>query len=291
MRELPYDKFYSVYIHAYTFPEINEVIEIDVSADAFLSDTLNMIRKYVKIDRHDTTYVQRLTDMLLAYISNTAYRNDSPIHLKIKKYIEKNFINVFKENNLSIEFNYSNSHLSKIFKNEYNMTPKQYAEQLILKEITVLLHEELSVSDISRKLCFSSPENMCRFFKAAYGCSPSEYIRKFGRSVNLVGSDGKTVQTEKCILTPLRYKNKMYLEGIPTDIGVNDSGYFLLIAPPSMKIDEIDKKGFICDGKKKYHTDRTEKIFFRDKILYLWAVVKECTDGKYPQYNHFAERR
>ncbi len=179
MRELPYDKFYSVYIHAYTFPEINEVIEIDVSADAFLLDTLNMIRKYVKVDRHDTTYVQRLTDMLLAYISNTADRNDSPIHLKIKKYIEKNFISVFKENNLSLEFNYSNSHLSKIFKNEYNMTPKQYAEQLILKEITVLLHEELSVSDISRKLCFSSPENMCRFFKASYGCSPSEYIRKF----------------------------------------------------------------------------------------------------------------
>ncbi len=179
LRELPYDKLYSVYIHAYTFPEINEVIEIDVNADGFLLDTLTMIRKYAKGDISNSTYVQRLTDMLLAYVIQTTDKTDTPLHGKIKKHIEKNFVTVFKENDLSSAFNYSNSHLSRIFKSEYNMTPKQYAEQLILKEITVLLHEELSICDISRRLAFSSPENMCRFFKGAYGCSPSEYIKKF----------------------------------------------------------------------------------------------------------------
>lgn len=119
----------------------------------------------------------------------------------------------------------------------------------------------------------------------------SECLKEFGRGLNLVDSDGKLIQQEKCILSPLRYKNKMYLEGIPTDIGVNDSGYYLLIAPPSASLEKIGKKGFVCDGKKKYHIDRMEKIFFGENVLYLWAVVKEYTNGEYPQYNHFAERR
>lgn len=119
----------------------------------------------------------------------------------------------------------------------------------------------------------------------------SECIKEFGRGVNLIDPDGKLIQQEKCILTPLRYKNKMYLEGIPTDIGVNDSGYFLLIAPPSMMLDRIGRKGFICDGRNKYNIDRMERIFLGEKVLYLWAVVKNHTEGDYPHYNHFAERR
>ncbi len=119
----------------------------------------------------------------------------------------------------------------------------------------------------------------------------SECIKEFGRSVKLIDLENRLVQQEKCILTPLRYKNKMYLEGIPTDIGVNDSGYFLLIAPSSMQLEKIGRKGFVCDGEKRYHIDRMEKMFFGENVLYLWAVVKEHTDGEYPQYNHFAERR
>ena len=40
----------------------------------------------------------------------------------------------------------------------------------------------------------------------------SECIKEFGRSVSLIDSDGRMIQQEKCMLTPLRYKNKMYLE-------------------------------------------------------------------------------
>ena len=121
--------------------------------------------------------------------------------------------------------------------------------------------------------------------------SVSYYIRKFGRNIMLADSVCNVIQQERCILSPLRYKNKMYLEGIPTDIGVNDSGYYLLIAPPSVKLESLGDKGYLCDGERKYHIDRMEKIYFGDEIFYIWAVVKEHTDGKYPQYNHFIERR
>ncbi len=179
LRELPYDKFYSLYIHAYTFPEINDVVEVDVSGDEFISDTLKLIRDYVKKSDDGELYIRRLTDMLFSYIFRTGTERASSLPAKIKKYIERNFVAVFKENDLSKHFNYSGSHIAKLFKSEYNQTPKQYAEQLVLREIILLLHEGIPVSEISRRLSFSSPENLCRFFKSAYGCSPTEYIRKF----------------------------------------------------------------------------------------------------------------
>lgn len=117
------------------------------------------------------------------------------------------------------------------------------------------------------------------------------YMNKYGRKVGLFDSCGNKLQEKKCFIQPLRYKNKMYLEGVPTDIGVNDSGYYLLLAPCSMKLDAIGDRGYICDGEKKYHIDRWEKIYLGIGVLYLWAVIKEHTEGSYPYYNHFIERR
>ncbi len=179
LRELPDDKFFAVHVHAYTLPEINRVIEIDVSSDEFIKDTLEMLRVYVKKGEKARIYVHKVTDMLISYIAETMLENGTALPKRIKEYIEKNFVSVYRENDLSEIFNYSNSHLAKIFRNEYGFTPRQYAEQLVLKEIILLLHEGMPIAEISARINYSSPENLCRFFKSAYGCPPSEYIKKF----------------------------------------------------------------------------------------------------------------
>ena len=71
--------------------------------------------------------------------------NDATLPIKIKSYIDINFIRVFNDNDLSEQFNYSSSYLSKLFREKYNLTPKQYAKQLILKQSVVLLEKGLSV--------------------------------------------------------------------------------------------------------------------------------------------------
>ncbi len=114
------------------------------------------------------------------------------------------------------------------------------------------------------------------------------FIKKYGRRIHFFCSGGREIQKINCILAPLRYKNKMYLEGIPTDIGINESGYYLLIAPASAPVEAIGDKGCLCDGEKKYHIDRYEKVYFGENVLYFWAVLKEMTTGNYPVYNHFA---
>lgn len=177
LREDSEDKFYAVYIHAFTSPEINYPIDIDVKKDSFITDTLRLIRKYVKIK--DSVYVRNLTDMMLSYIFEMYKTADLTLPLRLKNYIDANFINTFNTNDLAARLNYSNSYLTKVFKEKYNVTPKQYAKQLILKEAVLLLEKGLSVYETAERLGFSSPENFSRFFKGYFGYSPSQYIKRF----------------------------------------------------------------------------------------------------------------
>ncbi|MBE6597281.1 MAG: AraC family transcriptional regulator [Ruminococcaceae bacterium] len=177
LREDPNDKFYSVYIHAIILPELRDFIELDVERDEFLRDILSMIRRYVY--KKDTVYIRKLTETLISYISETETGENTPLHRQIKNRIDTDFVKVFRGGELSREFNYSSSYIAKQFKSEYGTTPKQYAKQLVLKEIADRLMAGHSVSEISELLGFSSPENMSRLFKASYGYSPTEYKKKF----------------------------------------------------------------------------------------------------------------
>ena len=178
LREDPSDKFYSLYIHAFTTPEIDSVINIDVCSDRFVEDTLELLRRYA-VRRDEPVYVHKLTDMLLSYLSDKHEMTNPQLPEKIKEYIDLNFVEVFKHSDLSRHFNYSRSHLSKAFKEKYNLTPKQYAQQLILKETVLLLREGFSVAETADRLDFSSPENLSRFFKSCYGYAPTEYTKRF----------------------------------------------------------------------------------------------------------------
>lgn len=178
LREESEDKFYSVYIHAFTSPEISSVIDVDVRDDAFLFDLLCMMRRYI----HDKegVYTLKLTETLISYVFERTKNREEPLCVKVKEYIDLNFVSVFKRSDLSGKFNYSSSHIVKIFKSQYNITPRQYAKQLIMHESALLLQKGMSVCEISARLQFSSPENFSRFFKSCYACAPSEYARRFG---------------------------------------------------------------------------------------------------------------
>ena len=54
---------------------------------------------------------------------------------------------------------------------------------------------------------------------------------------------------------------------------------------------EIEATIYLYDDEKKYHIDRWEKIWVGDKVFYLWAILKEYSEGDYPVYDHFVERR
>ena len=177
LREDPRDKFYAVYIHAFTFPEVEEVIDLTVEKKGFLYRTLELLRQSLR--EEDEVAIKKAIEMMISYIAEISPVLSTPLHGRIKEHVERHFTEVFHHGGLSEQFNYSESYLTKRFKSEYHVTPKQYAGQLLLREITALLEGGGSVAKIAEQLHFSSPENLCRFFRAHYGCSPTEYKKRF----------------------------------------------------------------------------------------------------------------
>ena len=60
--EDPQDKFYALYVHAYTSPEIEQVLTLRVQEDPFLFDLLQLMRRYAA--QQKALPMQKLTDTL-----------------------------------------------------------------------------------------------------------------------------------------------------------------------------------------------------------------------------------
>jgi AraC-like DNA-binding protein len=172
------DEFKLLFVHVYINPVPTKLIHLDLSEDKFLEHNIKLLRMYIK--KPDKIYTQKLTEMLVSYLME---RHDvsSSISREIKSYIERNYLEVYKNSDLSSVFNYSNSHIIKIFKDEYNTTPRKYALKLLLQHILALLKEGQQINQIAATLDFSSPENFSKFFKKNFGNSPSEVAKSLKR--------------------------------------------------------------------------------------------------------------
>ena len=170
------DEFRLTFVHTYISPAPMQLLEFDVSTDKFLEHIVKLIRLYIK--KSDNIYTRKLTEMLVSYVIERNDTKTPSIGKEIKDYIDRNYIEVYKYSDLSSVFNYSNSHILKIFKDNYNTTPCQYALKLLLQHILALLKDGLPINRIANSLDFSSPENFSKFFKKNYGCSPSKFIIK-----------------------------------------------------------------------------------------------------------------
>lgn len=98
-------------------------------------------------------------------------------------------------------------------------------------------------------------------------------INKFGRSLKIV--EANTLETPiKAFMQPLRYKNKMYLSSISTDLCYDSTTKYLLICPAHCGAENADGYiAYISDGENKYIVDRCEDIYLSDNPMYSWAIV------------------
>ncbi|MCD7774026.1 MAG: hypothetical protein LUH40_00385 [Clostridiales bacterium] len=100
-------------------------------------------------------------------------------------------------------------------------------------------------------------------------------IKKYGRTAEIIDGGGNVISEEKACIQPLRYKNKMYLEGTPTEIGISESGYYMYIGPWNSDMSSYKFDGFLYDGSRYYTVDRAEPVYFKEDIIYMWAVLRE----------------
>ena len=100
-------------------------------------------------------------------------------------------------------------------------------------------------------------------------------IEKFGIDISLYVSGGFD-STFKALLRPLRYKNKIYLSGIPTELGYDSLQKYLLITTPDVPLELIDGNSYIIRyGEHQYSIDHCEKVYFGNTPLYYWAIASK----------------
>ena len=106
-------------------------------------------------------------------------------------------------------------------------------------------------------------------------------FNRYGKSVYLSDGAGWYSPYFKAFLQPLRYKNKMYLEGTYTPIGRDINGLYLYIGPSDHDLTRLSSAhARVHDSEaREYVIQRAEKVFRGDKIYYVWAILKEVSEG------------
>lgn len=103
---------------------------------------------------------------------------------------------------------------------------------------------------------------------------------EFGMTVRIQDINGYNSSNFKCFIQPLRYKNKMYLDGVNTAIGFNSEGHYLYIGPPDHDLCAIQSSSdtWILFSGEKFKIDRAEKVYFADEVFYIWAIIRKMVE-------------
>lgn len=106
-------------------------------------------------------------------------KGNSSLFAEICGYIQKKIYTKLTVAEIADLFYLSPRRLHQIFVENIGMSPKKYiSTQKTLKAKSLLESTSLSVSDIADALCYDSAYHFSSAFKAAEGCSPSEYRKK-----------------------------------------------------------------------------------------------------------------
>lgn len=103
----------------------------------------------------------------------------------------------------------------------------------------------------------------------------SHIFSLLGRRVSLLSPEGETLGEYRAVIQPLRYKNKMYLDGVNTEIGFNSQGHYLCIGPPLPDLTAAPEGSRVLAGGVEYKIDRAEKFYAGEEPAYIWAVIRE----------------
>lgn len=99
-------------------------------------------------------------------------------------------------------------------------------------------------------------------------------FESYGRPAEFSSKDGVKLKEMHAFISPLRYKNKMYLYGVNTEIGYNSQGHYLYIGPPDPDLTQAQDGEYISCMGEKYRIDRAEKVYKGEDVFYIWAIIR-----------------
>ena len=101
----------------------------------------------------------------------------------------------------------------------------------------------------------------------------------FGQTAYIENDENWRSEAFHCFIQPLRYKNKLDLDGVNTAIGFNSEGHYLYIGPAQHDITNVTDSGtWIKSMGQKYKIDRAEKVYEGSEVFYIWAIIRKIVE-------------
>ena len=95
------------------------------------------------------------------------------------RYIKENYRETISISDLSKLLNVCNDHLIRLFNDTIGITPTKYINNVRLEEMQKLLtNTDISITEISYMVGFSSASYVSKVFKEIFGVTPSQYRNK-----------------------------------------------------------------------------------------------------------------
>ena len=145
-----------------------------------------LLEKIEKVLQSDIPYKNILAKALLIElfaVFNTVESHQSESESltdrmsEVKQYIDRNYADVTDVDQIAAEFYYSREHLSRKFKNRFNISISEYlSRRRIIESIYLLPH--MSTTDACYAVGFRSQSVYIAAFKKNMGCRPSEYKKQ-----------------------------------------------------------------------------------------------------------------
>ena len=175
LTEDPAHKIVHYYAHLMLSVKINNLLEIDVSCNEISNDLFNLIKKCIENRLKDK--VLTLTELfLLDKLNFQSIKNN--LLFEITNFINEHICNNLTCKTIASHFHYSEVHLSRLFKEHYNLSLTKFLHDAKLEYALKLLNENKTISYITDLLSFSSEANFSRSFKQKYGLSPRNYEKE-----------------------------------------------------------------------------------------------------------------
>lgn len=146
---------------------------------------VNRIRSdYIgKIEKvNTTTQIHHLQNEMLFLLCTAvkeinAIKFKHPLNRKVQNFLQQNIHENIDFQKMAEKLNVSKNYMLSTFKKESGISLVDYMYQLKIKEATFLIHQkELTFSEISAYLGFSSHSYFTKWFKKIMGVTPSEYL-------------------------------------------------------------------------------------------------------------------
>lgn len=108
----------------------------------------------------------------------------------------------------------------------------------------------------------------------------TRYLKKHGSRVEIEADgiqpwDSVRVLSGRAFITPVRYKNRVYVDGHYLPQGYLDGGHYLYIGTPENGIDVLTagtKIKTMHDGRQ-FFVKRSEEFVVDEKCVYIWAII------------------